>query len=84
MEHVDSSRGSCVGTPGEGDGAPSHWHRLHVGLRASLEHGVLGCSYPALGGPGGVGYRQGGGDFSEGGGGACPFLANGIRLSVRM
>jgi hypothetical protein len=35
MEHNDSSRGSYVGTLGEGDGAPSRRHRLNPGVAST-------------------------------------------------
>jgi hypothetical protein len=35
MEHGDSSRGSRVSAPGEGDGAPSRRRRLNPGIASS-------------------------------------------------
>jgi hypothetical protein len=39
MEHGDSFRGSCMGTPGEGDGALSHCHHLNPGVASSSGYG---------------------------------------------
>jgi hypothetical protein len=39
MEHGDSSRDSCVGTLGEGDGAPSRSRRLNPGVASSSGYG---------------------------------------------
>jgi hypothetical protein len=39
MEHDNSSRGSCVGTPGEGDGAPSHRRRLNPDVASLSGYG---------------------------------------------
>jgi hypothetical protein len=39
MEHGDSSKGSHVSTPGEGDGAPSRCRRLNPGVTSSSGYG---------------------------------------------
>jgi hypothetical protein len=39
MEHGDSSRGSHLSAMGEGDGAPSHHHRLNPGIASSSGYG---------------------------------------------
>jgi hypothetical protein len=39
MEHDDSSRCSCVGASGEGDGAPSRHRRLNPGIISTSEYG---------------------------------------------
>jgi hypothetical protein len=39
MEHGDSSRGSYVGTPGEGDEAPSRRRHLNPGIISTSRYG---------------------------------------------
>jgi hypothetical protein len=39
MEHDNSSKGSCVGTLGEGDGVPSRRRRLNLGVISTSGYG---------------------------------------------